>query len=246
MEVPTVRLCNHNYKVILYGYRGQRWLKLDDYYFKVIKGFKLSDITDIKVKWRDPFYCEDCIGYTLCTKDNWYDPYTHKRDIMYESNPSLYALVDKLMDMATDLNIPFVLPSDYTYDSDDSDDNEDDNPNAITITNTDDIMALCDKVVAAVNDNQRLLGILNTGSILTLAKSVDTHQQSIETVEQKLNDVKIRQTALSDTLKLKTQEAEEYKKIIKELQAENASLKQEKVTIKKDIIEKLRETISHM
>lgn len=233
MEGATLRFGGEDYKLISYGYRGQRWVQLYQYYYNMYDGFKLSNITDIRTIWRNPVYSEGLEGYTIYTANGNFEPY--EGDIMKTSNPALYSLVDKLMDIAEDLEIPFSLP----------DDDEEDH-RGLLVNNTDSIMELAAKVSTTVKDNQRLLKILNKGAILTLAKSIDVQQQSIETITKKLANTQDMEAKINTSLKMKTEEAEDYKKRIKELEAQNAMLKLERTTFKKDVIEKLQEAIIHI
>lgn len=193
METGTIKQNSDTIDLFVYGYKSNKWLKAivttrpKPYYFNVCDDFVISDITNIDIEWDS--YGDNIIRVDVVTKCDRYYSQKHQLE---PYNPTIYSFVDTLIRIAETLDLDYFCELH----------NNDIKP----------ILELAKDVEKTAEENNRLLKIVDTGSILSLAKTIDKKNQEI--------------TELKETLA--SQDPETYEDQISLLESDNSRLKLEK------------------
>lgn len=231
MESTSFSPRGRHYKITKFGYRSNWYLCLetewypssDRYYYSVPDNFKLSEIKDFK---RDESYF--CNTLNMITQEKILRPVEEPPFPVGD-----YTFVDDLLEIAeaTGLDLPM------------TDDDDEYEPSRVT-ADLEQIRELAEKVKEKVEQDQRLLTILSAEPIMNLAKKLDQGNlqvinltNQIETLEKKLKEV-------SEKFSESEGRVQSQEKKISQLEQENQELKLERVTLKEDLIAKLKKALS--
>lgn len=228
----------------LYGFRGNRWVRATGdgwlggsyFYSRVPDTFRLNDVKVVAHIWTDPNYCDRIKGYNLVLYDgteiHTKHPPSYDKPLPF-SDPDLYELVDKILELDEQLH-----PKE-THDSDS--DNE-----CPATPSVSDVLEIVEKISTTALDQRRLTDLLKGKDIYALVKDLDTANLKIKTLKEARERQEFVEKRLRNELSTEMETNNKLKQQMQAVQAENIQLKAERDGYKTDIINKVQETLSKM